>query len=80
MQQVIALTGGGTGGHLSIAKSLGLACRAAGLTTLYIGGNRGQDRQWFEGKQDFDHTAFLDSKPVVNLSLIHISEPTRPHD
>ena len=66
MQQVIALTGGGTGGHLSIAKSLGLACRAAGLTTLYIGGTRGQDRQWFEGKQDFDHTAFLDSKPVVN--------------
>ncbi len=63
----IAITGGGTGGHLSIAKALGQECRNKGIKTLYIGGTRGQDKQWFESdKQTFDSMLFLESMPVVN--------------
>ncbi|STQ85690.1 UDP-N-acetylglucosamine--N-acetylmuramyl-(pentapeptide) pyrophosphoryl-undecaprenol N-acetylglucosamine transferase [Helicobacter muridarum] len=66
MQHTIAITGGGTGGHLSIAKALGIACKAQGINTLYIGGTRGQDKEWFYGGNIFDNMFFLDSVPVVN--------------
>lgn len=63
----IAITGGGTGGHLSIAKALGLECKKRGFYTCYIGGTRGQDRQWFEkDTQTFNEVIFLESMPVVN--------------
>ena len=63
----IAITGGGTGGHLAIARALGEECKKQGITTLYIGGTRGQDKQWFDNESTpFTHTAFLDSMPVVN--------------
>lgn len=66
----IAITGGGTGGHLSIAKSLGAECRRRGFYTMYIGSTSGQDKQWFESNDIFDCTLFLESKPVVNQNLI----------
>lgn len=66
----IAITGGGTGGHLAIARALGEECKKQGITTLYIGGTRGQDKQWFDNESTpFTHTAFLDSMPVVNQSF-----------
>ncbi|RDU72776.1 UDP-N-acetylglucosamine--N-acetylmuramyl-(pentapeptide) pyrophosphoryl-undecaprenol N-acetylglucosamine transferase [Helicobacter aurati] len=63
---VIAITGGGTGGHLSIAKALGLACKEQNIQTVYIGGVKGQDREWFEKSDIFTNVFFLDSVPVVN--------------
>lgn len=65
----IAITGGGTGGHLSIAKALGQECKRQGINTLYIGSTRGQDREWFDNKDIFNRIVFLESTPVVNQSF-----------
>ncbi len=67
----IAITGGGTGGHLAIAKALGQECKKQGIPTLYIGGTKGQDKQWFDNAEaPFEHVAFLESTPVVNQSFL----------
>ncbi len=66
----IAITGGGTGGHLSIAKALGNECKNQGINTLYIGSTNGQDKLWFENdKNTFDSMIFLESTPVVNRNF-----------
>ncbi|OBV28778.1 hypothetical protein BKN38_00105 [Helicobacter sp. CLO-3] len=44
---MIVITGGGTGGHLSIAQSLGEELRKRGKKAVYIGSLSGQDRAWF---------------------------------
>ncbi|WP_034571888.1 glycosyltransferase [Helicobacter saguini] len=82
----LVITGGGTGGHLAIARALGLECAKAGIYTLYIGSTRGQDRQWFDVNftQDsksldskkttqntpFNECVFLESTPVVNQAFL----------
>lgn len=63
---MIAITGGGTGGHLVIAKAIKEALAKKGIPCIYIGSNKGQDRQWFENDTDFKHTYFLKSQGVVN--------------
>ena len=75
----IAISGGGTGGHLSIAKSLGKELKSRGVRTIFVGSTNGQDRAWFENSEIFDKTYFLSSSGVVNkkgfgkiLSLINI--------
>lgn len=60
------ITGGGTGGHLSIAKALCEAYNARGIRPFYIGSTNGQDKTWFEGYPGFKNTVFLPSKGVVN--------------
>ena len=62
----ILITGGGTGGHLSIARALGVECAKRGLNVVYIGSTSGQDKVWFEGSEFFSHTYFLQSMGVVN--------------
>lgn len=62
----LAITGGGTGGHLSIAKALGLQANKMGIEVIYIGSTLGQDRDWFEKSPIFSHKYFLQSKSVVN--------------
>lgn len=66
MGNVIAITGGGTGGHLSIAKALAIECKKRGIITIYIGSTSGQDRIWFENSDIFSEKYFLDSTGVVN--------------
>ena len=67
----IAITGGGTGGHLSIARALGQECKRQGINTFYIGSTRGQDRQWFDNANvPFNQVVFLESTPVVNQSFL----------
>ena len=44
---IIAITGGGTGGHLSIAKSLAISANKLGIECIYIGSTSGQDMAWF---------------------------------
>ncbi len=62
----IAITGGGTGGHLVIAKALKEAALKAGLEVVYIGSDYGQDRAWFESDREFTSRYFFDTSGVVN--------------
>lgn len=65
---VVAVSGGGTGGHLSIAKSFCVELKSRGIKTIFIGSNYGQDRAWFEKSGLFDEKYFLPSSGVVNKS------------
>lgn len=62
----IVITGGGTGGHLAIARALAEALTERGHEVLFIGSTSGQDRRWFEGHSGFSHTYFLETTGVVN--------------
>ena len=63
---VFAITGGGTGGHLSIAKALALELKKRDIKTVFIGSTHGQDMKWFENSDIFDKSYFLQSSGVVN--------------
>ncbi len=62
----ILITGGGTGGHLAIAKSINEALLFLGATTYYIGSSFGQDREWFGQEEGFSQKWFFASKGVVD--------------
>ncbi|MDE6886651.1 MAG: undecaprenyldiphospho-muramoylpentapeptide beta-N-acetylglucosaminyltransferase [Helicobacteraceae bacterium] len=62
----IAITGGGTGGHLSVAKALALECKNRGFRVIYIGSTNGQDKLWFENCNIFSKSYFLKTTGVVN--------------
>ncbi len=62
----IAITGGGTGGHLAIAKAIKEELNIRGIKPLFVGSTGGQDRAWFENDEGFAQKIFLDSKGVVN--------------
>ncbi len=62
----VAVTGGGTGGHLAIAKAIAQELARRGHSPIYIGSQKGQDREWFEGDDTFEATYFLPSSGVVN--------------
>lgn len=63
---MIAITGGGTGGHLAIAKALAQELNERQIPCIYIGSLMGQDRMWFEHSDLFSAVYFLDSTGVVN--------------
>ena len=70
----IVITGGGTGGHLSIAKALGEELKNRGHNVIYIGSINGQDKLWFKDSNIFNQCYFLESSGVVNkkgLKIIH---------
>ncbi|RLA73083.1 MAG: undecaprenyldiphospho-muramoylpentapeptide beta-N-acetylglucosaminyltransferase [Epsilonproteobacteria bacterium] len=60
------ITGGGTGGHLVIARALLEALKKRGHEAQFIGSISGQDQQWFGGKSDFEQTHFMKTTGVVN--------------
>ncbi len=62
----LAITGGGTGGHLVIAKALKEAALKQGLDVYYFGSTYGQDRTWFEVDEDFKERYFFKTSGVVN--------------
>lgn len=62
----IAITGGGTGGHLNIAKCLLEAALKLNLECIYIGSESGQDKKWFENEGRFKQKYFLASSGVVD--------------
>nr|MBL0687526.1 undecaprenyldiphospho-muramoylpentapeptide beta-N-acetylglucosaminyltransferase [Sulfurospirillum sp.] len=62
----VAITGGGTGGHLSVANELKKELNSRGLKPIYIGSINGQDKSWFLDDKGFKKTYFLNSKGVVN--------------
>jgi len=62
----LVITGGGTGGHLAIAKSLRDAAIKAGHECTFVGSSSGQDMQWFKEDEVFKQTHFLKTSGVVN--------------
>ena len=63
---MIVITGGGTGGHLSIARALVVELKSRGVKAIFIGSTHGQDRAWFENSDLFEKAYFLQSSGVVN--------------
>lgn len=63
---MIAISGGGTGGHLIIAKTLCEELIKRGEKSVFIGSQNGQDRLWFEDDENFEYKYFLPSSGVVN--------------
>ncbi|MEA3492147.1 MAG: UDP-N-acetylglucosamine--N-acetylmuramyl-(pentapeptide) pyrophosphoryl-undecaprenol N-acetylglucosamine transferase [Campylobacterota bacterium] len=63
----IIMTGGGTGGHLTIIKAVKEQLRGEEL--IYIGSTRGQDQQWFGDDDDFAQKYFLETRGVVNQGV-----------
>ncbi|MGP1484613.1 MAG: undecaprenyldiphospho-muramoylpentapeptide beta-N-acetylglucosaminyltransferase [Campylobacter sp.] len=63
---MIVISGGGTGGHLAIAKSLSEEFSKRGEQIMFIGSTNGQDKKWFENDEKFSHKVFLPSRGVVN--------------
>ena len=77
----IIITGGGTGGHLIIAKTFGEELKNRGINVIFVGSTHGQDRAWFENSEIFSEKYFLQSSGVVNkkglgkiLSLLNIAK------
>ena len=66
----IALTGGGTGGHLAIAAALLEALKERGDSVIYIGSTSGQDKTWFEDETAFSSRYFLETSGVVNRKYL----------
>lgn len=68
---MIAITGGGTGGHLSIVKALLESSYKKNIPCIYIGSENGQDKQWFLQENKFKYKYFLPSSSVMNKSLFN---------
>jgi len=64
----IVITGGGTGGHLVIAKAIKEELNKRGIKPIFIGSSNGQDRAWFEDDEGWEDRYFLDTQGVVNKS------------
>ncbi|WP_456430924.1 undecaprenyldiphospho-muramoylpentapeptide beta-N-acetylglucosaminyltransferase [Nitratifractor sp.] len=64
----IVMTGGGTGGHLAIVRSVKESLRDQAL--VYIGSESGQDRRWFGNDRDFAARYFLPTRGVVNRGAV----------
>jgi UDP-N-acetylglucosamine--N-acetylmuramyl-(pentapeptide) pyrophosphoryl-undecaprenol N-acetylglucosamine transferase len=65
----IVITGGGTGGHLAIAKSLAQELNLRGIKPIYIGSTNGQDRDWFKNCELFKNVYFMPTRGVVNQNF-----------
>ena len=70
MDKTVIVTGGGTGGHLSVAKSFIDEFESRGYSVVFIGSTKGQDKKWFEDYDKIKKSYFLDTKGVVNQSFI----------
>lgn len=62
----IMITGGGTGGHLSVARAFLDEFHQRGYTCFFMGSIRGQDRAYFEEDKRLAKKFFLQTGGVVN--------------
>ncbi|WP_120944320.1 MULTISPECIES: UDP-N-acetylglucosamine--N-acetylmuramyl-(pentapeptide) pyrophosphoryl-undecaprenol N-acetylglucosamine transferase [Helicobacter] len=67
---MFAISGGGTGGHLCVAKALAQELLNRGESLIYVGSTAGQDRAWFETSPLFVERYFLETSGVVNKSFM----------
>ena len=70
MNKTVVITGGGTGGHLSVAKSFIDEFHNRGYKVIFIGSTKGQDQQWFKEYENITQSYFLDTKGVVNQNIL----------
>lgn len=63
---MIVICGGGTGGHLAIARSFCEELNNRDIKPIFIGSTSGQDKFWFENDEKFSQKIFLPSSGVVN--------------
>ncbi|MFZ9659559.1 MAG: UDP-N-acetylglucosamine--N-acetylmuramyl-(pentapeptide) pyrophosphoryl-undecaprenol N-acetylglucosamine transferase [Arcobacteraceae bacterium] len=68
--EYVVVTGGGTGGHLSVARSLIDELYDRGYKVIFIGSTKGADKSWFEYYEKIERTYFLGTKGVVNQNII----------
>lgn len=66
----IVVTGGGTGGHLKVAKAFIDELKESGENIIFIGSKNGQDKNWFNDYENLDKSFFLDIYGVVNKSKL----------
>jgi len=64
----IVMTGGGTGGHLTIIKAVKEELLDEKI--IYIGSTKGQDQAWFSEDKQFKSCYFLPTQGVVNQGLL----------
>lgn len=64
------ITGGGTGGHLNIAKVLCETAVMMGHEVIFIGSTSGQDEMWFKDDKMFKKVYFLNTSGVVNQNKL----------
>jgi len=69
MNKTVIVTGGGTGGHLSVAKSFIDEFYNRGYRVIFIGSTKGQDKKWFGDYDKISQSYFLDTKGVVNQNF-----------
>jgi UDP-N-acetylglucosamine--N-acetylmuramyl-(pentapeptide) pyrophosphoryl-undecaprenol N-acetylglucosamine transferase len=70
MSKTILITGGGTGGHLSVAKSFVDEFYNRGFEVIFIGSTKGQDKNWFENYPLITQSYFMNTKGVVNQNFL----------
>ena len=72
----IVMTGGATGGHLTIIKAVKEAILSSKEEVgsrndlIYVGSTKGQDRQWFADDSDFLEKYFFETRGVVNQGAL----------
>jgi len=75
----IVMTGGGTGGHLTIIKAVKEALIGSSeqgtvsrdeVPLIYVGSTKGQDKQWFGDDNDFSEKYFFETRGVVNQGTL----------
>lgn len=69
MKGTVVITGGGTGGHLKVAKAFIEEFHKRGINPIFIGSKNGQDQNWFSHEPKLRKALFLDTKGVVNKSF-----------
>lgn len=62
----VAITGGGTGGHLKVADSFIEEFSKRGINVIFIGSTNGQDKEWFNNDKRLKDFYFLETRGVVN--------------
>ena len=62
----VVITGGGTGGHLSVASAFIDEFKNRGFVCVFVGSKGGQDRAFFENDNRLEKKIFFDTQGVVN--------------
>ncbi len=70
LDKIVVITGGGTGGHLSIAKSFIDEFYKRDYKIIFIGSTKGQDRAWFESEEKLYKKYFFSTQGVVNQKFL----------
>lgn len=68
-KKVFIVTGGGTGGHLSVARSFIEELSKRDHQVIFVGSLQGQDQQWFENASLLKEKYFLKTRGVVNQNF-----------